>query len=151
MASHNDSAQGGDGSNGERYSKLEKLGEGTYGVVFKAVARTTQELVALKKIRVDAWEDGVPATAMREISVLKSISHPCVVRWVVAGKCSMRESSLGGSHGCNCTCLGQLCGCGSCPRVFGRENQSPTDREVLARAWPRVCDVMGVFARLAAC
>jgi serine/threonine protein kinase len=63
----------------ERYGKIEKLGEGTYGVVYKAVARKTQQLVALKKIRVDVWSEGVPATAMREISVLKEISHPAVV------------------------------------------------------------------------
>jgi len=63
----------------EKYSKIEKLGEGTYGVVYKAVARSTDKLVALKKIRVDTWADGVPATAMREISVLKEIRHPCVV------------------------------------------------------------------------
>lgn len=67
---------------GERYSKMEKLGEGTYGVVYKAVARSTGQLVALKKVRVDAWEDGVPATAMREISVLKEITHPNVVGYV---------------------------------------------------------------------
>ena len=27
----------------------------------------------------DAWEDGVPATALREISVLKEVRHPNVV------------------------------------------------------------------------
>ncbi|KAA0158408.1 hypothetical protein FNF27_07709 [Cafeteria roenbergensis] len=63
----------------ERYSKIEKLGEGTYGVVYKAEARSTGELVALKKIRVDTWTDGVPATAMREISSLRDIRHPCIV------------------------------------------------------------------------
>lgn len=70
---------GGSEDGSERYGKIEKLGEGTYGVVYKAVARKTQQLVALKKIRVNVWSEGVPATAMREISVLKEISHTAVV------------------------------------------------------------------------
>ena len=35
------------------YSKLEKIGEGTYGVVYKALDVTTQKYVALKRIRLD--------------------------------------------------------------------------------------------------
>ena len=60
----------------------EQLGEGTYGVVFKAFDREERVHVALKKIRSDAWLDGVPATAMREISVLKELKHPNIVAYV---------------------------------------------------------------------
>ena len=35
----------------ERYQKMEKIGEGTYGVVFKAKDRVTGEVIALKRIR----------------------------------------------------------------------------------------------------
>jgi serine/threonine protein kinase len=63
----------------ERYKKLEKLGEGTYGVVYKAQEKTTGEIVALKKIRLEKEDDGVPSTAIREISLLKSLKHPNVV------------------------------------------------------------------------
>jgi serine/threonine protein kinase len=63
-----------------QYEKIEKLGEGTYGVVYKArVQGSADEFVALKKVRMEAWDDGVPATAMREISVLKELAHPNVV------------------------------------------------------------------------
>ncbi|CAG0920769.1 unnamed protein product [Notodromas monacha] len=62
------------------YLKLEKLGEGTYGVVYKARHKTTGKIVALKKIRLESEDEGVPSTAIREISVLKELQHPNIVR-----------------------------------------------------------------------
>ena len=38
----------------DKYVKLEKIGEGTYGVVYKARHKETQKIVALKRIRLDA-------------------------------------------------------------------------------------------------
>jgi serine/threonine protein kinase len=58
---------------------LEKLGEGTYGVVYKAINLETGETVAIKKIRLEKEDDGVPSTAIREISLLKNLKHPNVV------------------------------------------------------------------------
>jgi serine/threonine protein kinase len=63
----------------ERYQKLEKIGEGTYGVVYKARDRNTGEVIALKKIRLEADDEGVPSTAIREISLLKELPHPNIV------------------------------------------------------------------------
>ena len=64
----------------EDYQKLEKIGEGTYGVVYKARKIDTGEVVALKKIRLEREDEGVPSTAIREISVLRELNHENIVR-----------------------------------------------------------------------
>ncbi|CUA78372.1 cyclin-dependent kinase 5 [Rhizoctonia solani] len=63
----------------ENYSKMEKVGEGTYGVVYKARDINTGRIVALKKIRLEAEDEGVPSTAIREISLLKELKDDNVV------------------------------------------------------------------------
>jgi len=64
----------------ERYQKLEKIGEGTYGIVYKAKDRLSDTIVALKRIRLEAEDEGIPSTAIREISLLKELRHPNIVR-----------------------------------------------------------------------
>jgi len=64
----------------DRYQKLEKIGEGTYGIVYKAKDKKSGELLALKKIRLEAEDEGIPSTAIREISLLKQLQHPNIVR-----------------------------------------------------------------------
>lgn len=64
----------------ERYQRIEKaVGEGTYGVVYKAKDRMTGEVVALKKIRLEVEDDGIPSTTLREISVLRQLRHENIV------------------------------------------------------------------------
>lgn len=64
-----------------QYEKVEKIGEGTYGVVYKARDRVTNETIALKKIRLEQEDEGVPSTAIREISLLKEMQHRNIVRY----------------------------------------------------------------------
>ncbi|KDR80604.1 hypothetical protein GALMADRAFT_240936 [Galerina marginata CBS 339.88] len=62
----------------DRYQKIEKIG--TYGVVYKAKDVNSGEIVALKKIRLEAEDEGVPSTAIREISLLKELKDENIVR-----------------------------------------------------------------------
>ncbi|KAK8793055.1 hypothetical protein WA538_002566 [Blastocystis sp. DL] len=64
----------------QRYEEINKVGEGTYGVVFQARDTRTGEIVALKKIRLNSREEGIPSTAIREIALLKELHHPNIVR-----------------------------------------------------------------------
>lgn len=63
----------------EQYERLEKVGEGTYGIVYKA-QDSAGEIFALKTIRLEAEDEGIPSTAIREISLLKELQHPNIVR-----------------------------------------------------------------------
>lgn len=63
-----------------RFSVVEKLGEGSYGKVYKAVSRSNGDVFAVKKIRIVYEDGGVPGTAIREISLLKECDHPNVVK-----------------------------------------------------------------------
>merc|ERR1719376_1805526 len=62
----------------DAYTKLDKLGEGTYATVFKGKSRLTDNLVALKEIRLE-HEEGAPCTAIREVSLLKDLKHANIV------------------------------------------------------------------------
>merc|ERR1711937_203801 len=64
------------------YERLEKIGEGTYGVVYKCRYKPTDTLVALKKIRLDGEDEGIPSTSVREISLLKELKHPNIVELI---------------------------------------------------------------------
>lgn len=63
----------------ERYEKLEQIGEGTYGIVFKA-QDSLGDIYALKTIRLEAEDEGIPSTAIREIALLKELQHPNIVK-----------------------------------------------------------------------
>ncbi len=64
------------------YIKEEKLGEGTYGVVYKCKDKETGKYVALKKVRLENEDEGIPSTSIREISILKQMHHPNIVNLI---------------------------------------------------------------------
>lgn len=65
--------------NGVNYKVQEQLGKGTYGCVYRAIGENDEE-VAIKKIKLDVDSEGIPATALREITILKNLQHNCLVK-----------------------------------------------------------------------
>ncbi|KAF9764800.1 Cyclin-dependent kinase 1 [Nosema granulosis] len=63
----------------ESFQKIEKIGEGTYGVVYKAREKKTGKIVALKKIRLENESEGIPPTTIREIILLKNLRHSTII------------------------------------------------------------------------
>lgn len=70
------------------FEKLNRIGEGTYGVVYRARDTVSNEIVALKKVRMEREKDGIPLSGLREISLLLSLKHKNIVQLkeVVVGK-----------------------------------------------------------------
>jgi len=62
----------------ESYTKLDKLGEGTYATVYKGKSKLTDKIVALKEIRLE-FEEGAPCTAIREVSLLRDLKQANIV------------------------------------------------------------------------
>ncbi|KAM0705364.1 hypothetical protein Q7P35_008154 [Cladosporium inversicolor] len=58
----------------------EKLGEGTFGVVSKGISKRSGKVFALKKILMHNEKDGFPITALREVKLLKMLSHPNILK-----------------------------------------------------------------------
>ncbi|KAG0201568.1 hypothetical protein BGX28_005658 [Mortierella sp. GBA30] len=71
----------------ENYEKLNRISEGTYGVVYRARDRLTGDIVALKKLKLDQEKNGFPITSLREVYTLLLAKHPHIVnvREIVVG------------------------------------------------------------------
>lgn len=82
----------------EKNGQNNPVGQGTYGVVYKAKDKVTDAFVAMKvglliyltavfinpfsplqRIRLEVEDDGIPSTTLREISVLRQLRHPNIV------------------------------------------------------------------------
>ena len=68
----------------ENYKKIDQVGEGTFGKVYKAQLEDPNDLLnhkifALKKILMDNEKEGFPITALREIMILKKLNHKNII------------------------------------------------------------------------
>ncbi|KAG4416639.1 hypothetical protein IFR04_010219 [Cadophora malorum] len=72
----------------EDYEKLNDIEEGAYGWVSRAKDMRTGEVVALKRLKMDNAQDGIPVTGLREIQTLRDCVHPNIVglKEVVVGE-----------------------------------------------------------------
>ncbi|XP_074578098.1 cyclin-dependent kinase B1-1-like isoform X1 [Curcuma longa] len=64
------------------YQKLEKIGEGAYGKVYKAQDKKTGQLVAIKKSRLQMDAEGIHRTTLREISLLQYLSQSIYISFM---------------------------------------------------------------------
>ncbi|KAJ4883758.1 Protein kinase superfamily protein [Raphanus sativus] len=64
----------------DAFEKLEKIGQGTYSSVFRAVETETGRIVALKKVRFDNFEPESVKFMAREILILRKLNHPNVIK-----------------------------------------------------------------------
>jgi cell division cycle 2-like protein len=72
----------------EDYEKLNDIEEGAYGWVSRARDSATGNVVALKRLKMDNAQDGIPVTGLREMQTLMDCEHPNIValREVVVGE-----------------------------------------------------------------
>jgi len=70
----------------DMYKIVDKVGEGTYGEVYKAqpppelASLGDTELFALKKVRLENEREGFPITAVREIKILRQLKHKNIIK-----------------------------------------------------------------------
>lgn len=63
------------------FENIEELGRGSYSTVYKALDKLGGEIITLKKLKLDAEEEGVPGMAIREVSLLKELQHENIVKY----------------------------------------------------------------------
>ncbi|KAL1295420.1 hypothetical protein AAHE18_19G210000 [Arachis hypogaea] len=64
----------------ESYKMIDKVGQGTYSNVYKALDRDTGEIVALKKVRFNTSEPESIKFMAREILIIQRLDHPNVLK-----------------------------------------------------------------------
>jgi serine/threonine protein kinase len=64
----------------KRFSKLKKIGSGTYGVVYSAYDSELKKNIAIKKIKLEGEDEPIPSTTLRELSLLQELTHPNIVK-----------------------------------------------------------------------
>jgi len=64
----------------KNFKDIKQIGEGTYGIVYRAIDKRCNTAYALKRIKLNQDQEGVPSTCIREISILKDLSHANIVK-----------------------------------------------------------------------
>jgi serine/threonine protein kinase len=59
--------------------EIQKVGSGTYGDVYKGKLKGSSDIIAIKKIKIDLENEGIPSTALREITILRELQHPNII------------------------------------------------------------------------
>lgn len=101
----------------EVFDILEKLGEGSYGSVFKAHYKETGEIVAIKQVPVESDLQEI----IKEISIMQQCNSPHVVRYYGS---YFKNSDL--------WIVMEYCGAGSVSDIIRLRNKTLTEDEIAA-------------------
>ncbi|CAO3611471.1 unnamed protein product [Cunninghamella blakesleeana] len=66
----------------KKYRKDAKIGEGTYAVVYRGTQASTGRKIAIKKIKMGQFKDGLHLTAIREVKYLQELRHPNIIELI---------------------------------------------------------------------
>ncbi|XP_076032899.1 cyclin dependent kinase 11B pitslre isoform X2 [Oratosquilla oratoria] len=71
----------------DEFECLNRIEEGTYGVVYRAREKATSQIVALKRLKMEKEKEGFPITSLREVNTLLKGQHENIVtvREIVVG------------------------------------------------------------------
>ncbi|XP_042211052.1 cyclin-dependent kinase 11B-like isoform X3 [Homarus americanus] len=71
----------------DEFECLNRIEEGTYGVVYRAREKATNQIVALKRLKMEKEKEGFPITSLREVNTLLKGQHENIVtvREIVVG------------------------------------------------------------------
>ncbi|KAI3385639.1 hypothetical protein SNEBB_006925 [Seison nebaliae] len=75
----------------EKYEKIKRIGEGSYGQVFKCRNRDNGRLVAIKRFQESEHDPAIRKIAMREIRMLKNLRHDNLVQLIEVFKTKRRH------------------------------------------------------------
>nr|GEW89272.1 cyclin-dependent kinase F-4-like [Tanacetum cinerariifolium] len=72
----------------EKYKRMEEVGRGTFGVVYRAVDKETGEVVAVKKLitKFDSWEECMNLPKVKAIKKIKNYPNIIEVKEIIKQK-----------------------------------------------------------------
>ncbi|XP_057322041.1 cyclin-dependent kinase 9-like [Microplitis mediator] len=76
------------------YEKIIKIGQGTYGEVFKARNRQSNKFVAMKKILMhNLGDNGFPISSLRETKILRLLKHKNIINLIEICRSAATDSN----------------------------------------------------------
>jgi len=66
----------------EHYQVVGRIGKGHFAHIYRGLRKgvDSEELVAIKQLDIDSEEDGIPVAQLREVSLMKQMDHPNIIR-----------------------------------------------------------------------
>ncbi|CAM9367234.1 unnamed protein product, partial [Heterosigma akashiwo] len=66
----------------DEYEVIKPIGKGKFAIVYRAKRKADDEIVALKKISIEAMDEKQRKKTLKEVRLLQSLDHPNIVRYL---------------------------------------------------------------------